>query len=244
MDDVLAAIKNAEANEGKETIENMHEIMMLAVDKTAPMVLNNASFNTARTSTENNLKVNIYKICELEIVMSSSSNDFVDFANTFKIKNQIKQVLEIEAPIKKNLLMKRVLAAWGISKLGSRIKAHIEILLSQMEIIQSDKKEDIVFWNNEIDPETYEGYRVATINGQKRDAEDIPADEIANVVKEILANQISLPKEDLIREASKLFGFARTGAQVELAMKKGIEAALSKGFVMEKNGRILINEVE
>ena len=111
-----------------------------------------------------------------------------------------------------------------------------------MEIKQTDKNEDVVFWNSTLDSENYEGYRVATINGQKRDAEDIPSDEIANGVKEILNNQISLPKEDLIREASKLFGFARAGAQVELAMKKGIETAFSRGVFLEKGGRILINE--
>jgi hypothetical protein len=55
-----------------------------------------------------------------------------------------------------------------------------------------------------------------------------------------LNNQISLPKEDLIREASKLFGFARTGNQVELAMKKGIEKAFHKNFVQERDGRIVI----
>lgn len=191
---------------------------------------------------EKNHSVNAYKICELEIVLSSSSNDFLDFANTSKIKNQINQVLEIEAPIKKNLLAKRVFAAWNISKLGSRIKAHFEMLLSQMEIKQTDKNEDIVFWNSTLDSENYKGYRVATINGQKRDAEDIPSDEIANRVKEILNNQISLPKEDLIREASKLFGFARAGTQAELAMKKGIELALNEGVFLKKDGRILINQ--
>ena len=114
------------------------------------------------------------------------------------------------------------------------------MLLSQMEIKQTDKNEDVVFWNSILDPENYEGYRVSTINEQKRDAEDIPSDEIANGVKEILNNQISLPKEDLIREASKLFGFARAGAQVELAMRKGIETAFHKNLVQEKDGRIVI----
>ncbi|MEO9146930.1 MAG: DUF3320 domain-containing protein, partial [Ginsengibacter sp.] len=243
IEDILTAIKNAEANEGKEISKNVHEIMSPEPEKSEPVVLNNSSYREASKVTENHLSVNQYNICNLEIVLSSSSNDFLDFANTSKIKNQINQVLEIEAPIKKNLLAKRVLAAWGISKLGSRIKAHFEMLLSQMEIKQTDKSEDVIFWNNTLNSENYEGYRVATINGQKRDAEDIPADEIANGVKEILGNQISLPTEDLIRESSKLFGFARTGTQVELAMKKGIETALKKSFIKEKDGRVLINDL-
>lgn len=240
IDDVLAAIKNAETNGGKEINETTHEMMY--ADKKENFIFNNASFKGASVMIERNHSVNIYKMCELEIVLSSSSNDFLDFANTLKIKNQINQVLEIETPIKKNLLAKRVLTAWNISKFGSRIKAHFEILLSQLQIKQTDKNEDVVFWNSTLVPEDYEEYRVATINGQKRDAEDIPSDEIANGVKEILNNQISLPKEDLIREASKLFGFARTGTQVELAMKKGIEMALAKGFIKETEGRLIIRE--
>jgi len=100
----------------------------------------------------------------------------------------------------------------------------------------------LFFWNKALDPENYEGYRVATLNGLKRDAEHIPAEEVANGLKEILSNQISLPKEDLLREGSKLFGFARTGTQVDLAMKRGVELALAKGSFLEKDGRILINE--
>lgn len=238
--DVLVAIKNAEANEGEEIIENNNETIVPAAIKTETMVLNNASFKSSTTSTENDLKENIYKICNLDIVLSSSSEDFLQFSNAEKIKNQINQVLETEAPIMRNLLAKRVLAAWGISKMGSRINVHFERLLSEFQIKQTGNNGDIVFWNNQSDPENYEGYRVATIHGQKRDAEDLPSDEIANGVKEILTHQISLPKEDLIREAAKLFGFARTGTQVVLAMKKGIEMALSKGFVMEKDGKIVV----
>ena len=104
------------------------------------------------------------------------------------------------------------------------------------------KNGTIVFWKNASDPDHYDAFRVMTITGHKRDAEDIPADEIANGIKEILTHQISLPKEDLVREASKLFGFARSGANVENAMKKGIAKAIEKGFSIEKDGRVVLKE--
>jgi hypothetical protein len=44
-------------------------------------------------------------------------------------------------------------------------------------------------------------------------------------------------KDDLSREGAKLFGFARSGINVETAMRKGINMALVKGYVMEKDGR-------
>ena len=97
-----------------------------------------------------------------------------------------------------------------------------------------------VFWNNTQDPVNYNDYRVATSSGQKRDAEDISAEEIANGIRAILSHQVSLPIDDLVREASKLFGFARSGANVEIAMRKGIAKAIGSGFVLEKDGRIII----
>lgn len=139
---------------------------------------------------------------------------------------------------------------WGIIRINKKIIVKFLKIatlfhklcnyLTECEIKQTGENGDIVFWNSTLDPTIYQGYRVATINGQKRNAEDIPTEEIANGIKEILSNQISLPKEDLIREASKLFGFARTGVQVELAMKKGIQMAFQKRFVQEKDGRIVV----
>jgi hypothetical protein len=67
----------------------MNEIMITDEDKKEDFILNSASYRETSTITEQKHSENIYKICELEIVLSSSSNDFLDFANTLKIKNQI-----------------------------------------------------------------------------------------------------------------------------------------------------------
>ena len=48
-----------------------------------------------------------------------------------------------------------------------------------------------------------------------------------------------MPMDDLVREASKLFGFARSGANVEITMRKGIAKAIGNGFVLEKDGRVV-----
>lgn len=80
--------------------------MLPDVDKKEAFILNNTSIKEATEPLEKNHSVNNYKICELEIVMSSSSDDFLQFSNTDKIKKQIIQVLETESPIMRNLLSK------------------------------------------------------------------------------------------------------------------------------------------
>lgn len=183
-----------------------------------------------------------YKVCNLEIVMSTTSDDFLQYGNFQKIRDQIKTVVETEAPIMKNLLVRRVLTAWGIAKLGIRINAQFEQLLSEVDLNKTDVDGNIVYWSEHLNPEDYSGFRVYTNNGQKRDAEDIPYIEISNAVKEILIHQISLPLDELIRETSRLFGFARLGTNVETAMKNGIFYSIKKGYIFEKDGRFIIHD--
>jgi hypothetical protein len=140
------------------------------------------------------------------------------------------------------LLARRVLAAWGISKLGTRINSHFEQALRAANLDKTGIDGNVVFWSKNLRADDYVSFRVSTLDGHKRDAEDLPPEEIANAIKEILIHQISLPFDELIREVSRVFGFARSGSNVELAMKKGIHKAIAKNYAFEKEGRIVLRE--
>jgi len=55
-------------------------------------------------------------------------------SSRWKITDQIKKVLEVEASISKNLLCKKVLSAWGISWNGARLNNYFENLFAEMDI--------------------------------------------------------------------------------------------------------------
>ncbi|NEM97191.1 DUF3320 domain-containing protein [Pontibacter burrus] len=181
-----------------------------------------------------------YEVCQLESVLTSSSDDFLQPWNRDKIAQQIMQVLTTESPISQNLLCKRVLAAWGISRNGSRVNAHLESLFSELPINKTQLGKSVILWTEEQSPESYASFRVSVQETQKREADDLPPEEIANGIREILINQISLPKSDLIRETSKLFGYARLGTNVEMAMTSGIEHAVRLGYALEDNERLIL----
>lgn len=241
LNNTFEAIRNAELNNDKLIEESEPEIIINKPED-APHVFNSSSHIADVPGTVNASVENEYKVFNLEIVMSTSSDDFLQYRNFQKIRDQIRNVVEAEAPIMRNLLARRVLAAWGISKLGTRINAQFEQLLNDVNLNKTLTDGTIVFWSESLKPDEYTGYRISTAGGQKRDAEDIPAEEIANAVKEILSHQISLPREELVREVSRLFGFARSGTNVESAMRKGINKAIAKGYACEKEGRIVFQE--
>ena len=111
MDDTLKAIKNAEENIDKIIEPDLAPSYTPAIEKTEPIVFNNIQPAEVVADIKNNFAGNLYSICNLDIVRSTSSDDFLQYHNTQQIEDQIQQVLDIEAPIMRNLLAKRVLSA-------------------------------------------------------------------------------------------------------------------------------------
>jgi len=71
--------------------------------------------------------------------------------------------------------------------------------------------------------------------------DDLPPEEIANGVKEILKQQLSLPKSELIKETARLFGYARMGSKVESAILLGIDNAVKRQIIVANGDRIVYN---
>ena len=182
-----------------------------------------------------------YIICVLDQSDLSISDDFFNYDILYDIKQQITKVLEIEAPISHSLLSKRVLNAWGISRLGIRLNGYLSSIYSEMELKQTSQDGNKFYWNKDQDPLSNNTYRVPVEGDPKRNAEDLPKEEIICGIKDVLSNQVSLPNDDLIREVARLFGYTRLGGNVEQAMRMGIDYALLIGLMINKDDRFVLS---
>lgn len=154
------------------------------------------------------------------------------------IEAQIRQVVEGEGPISKTLLLRKVLQAWGIARTGTRIASYFDRILKSMKLQRSVWDGNEFYWPDGIHPEHYEVYRVPEDEQHRRNAEDLPPEEIANAIKEILFMQGSIPKEDLVRETIRLLGYSRTGSALEKAVGLGIRCAMKRGMVEIQEGEL------
>jgi hypothetical protein len=68
----------------------------------------------------------------------------------------------------------------------------------------------------------------------------LPAEEVANAVKQVLQEQVSLPIPDLTRLTAQLLGFSRMGTNVTASMHRGLKEALKRGLCKVENGRAMI----
>lgn len=183
-----------------------------------------------------------YEATIVEIVPPRALYDIFSYGNRTLFKNQIQQVIDKEAPISKCLLCKRVLTAWGSPKLASRLTAHFESLFDELNLKPAISEDIIVFWKEDLSPDNFLVYRIPPNENLKRDADDLPAHEVANGIKDILQNQISLLEQDLIKEAARVFGYARIGTNVENAMRRGIKQAVQNGYAKMDGGRVVHKE--
>ena len=98
-------------------------------------------------------------------------------------------------------------------------------------------------WLSDQDPETYDKCRVISPEGERRDAADIPPEELAQGIKLIMSRQIAMQREDLLREAAHLFGFTRVTPSLETSLALGIRQAKGKGYVsFGDDGKVSYNE--
>lgn len=157
------------------------------------------------------------------------------------LENQIVQVVNAEGPISFSLLCRRVINAWGMSQVGSRIRTRMQEVITSLRMPTTRRGAVTFYWPKEIDRQEYAHFRVPSNDRQtRRDPEDLPPEEIAIAALEVLYTQISLPEPDLIREVARLFGYQRTGPSVEECLKSGVELILKSGRAKrEDDGRIV-----
>ncbi|MDR2680317.1 MAG: DUF3320 domain-containing protein, partial [Tannerella sp.] len=109
------------------------------------------------------------------------------------IMSKIRKVMDAEAPVSRSLLCKRILTACGIYRSGQRLDACFESLLRSLPYYRTTNEDGAVFlWKDRSQCDNYQIYRT----NSDRDAPDLPAEEVANAVKQVLQEQVSLPIPD------------------------------------------------
>ena len=167
---------------------------------------------------------------------SYSPEDFF-FSESYSIlTSQIRKIIENEAPVSKSLLCKKILSEWGISRLGARVETQIETALDALNIYRTEHEGFVFCWKNREQCISYSIYRPVS----EREATDIAPEEIANAIRQLLTDSISLPVADLIKACAQQFGFARMGSNIDAAMQRGIREAMKRNYAKIENERVTI----
>jgi hypothetical protein len=141
------------------------------------------------------------------------------FESRNKLKEQMAQVLDVEAPISEDELFHRVMDAWGVSRIGPRLKNALASAAQEMKykdnLTQSPCTQNVFYWGS-LSPQMYTNFRVPS-QEKRRSLDMIPYQELMNAAKEVLTLQFSMNVDDFKREIAKMFGWSKvTSATTEI----------------------------
>ena len=135
--------------------------------------------------------------------------------------------------------MRKVLAAWEISRTGTRVDNIFQAAIRDVQKSETKEGEQIFYWRSDQAPETYDHYRAEDQSGNHRSMDEIAVQEIFSAVMEVVTEQIRLSREDLIRETARKFGYTRLGAVIEKAVGDAILYGINRGRIREIDGKIM-----
>ncbi|MDO5522832.1 MAG: DUF3320 domain-containing protein [Bacteroidia bacterium] len=199
-----------------------------------PQTVNAETEVRNETPSNNSLQID-YTACYLPIIAGGNSDTVYDYHNRETIKKQILDVIQQEAPISKNLLYRRVLAAWNTSRVGAKLDAYLQTLMQGLNIPKTNHHQPF-YWNAEILPETLKNYRSNMY--EKRAMEDIAPEELVIAIEEAVQENLSINEEELRRYIANLFGFAKVGKNIDALLRYAINLAVEKGKIKRENGRV------
>ena len=194
---------------------------------------------------EVNLKKKYKKYQIVELPKSRMSLEFDSYGNlnnysaVSTIKKRMMQVLEIESPIEKELLYKRVLSSMGIQKLGKRIEVLFDETVKELK-----KEEGINTYQNTVSLEPINTFCEVRISKETdRPFILIPKEELAGAVINILKNSFSTTKDTLVSDiAREIYDNNRTGNKIRDKLEETIDYLVKNKIIEEQKGKIKLKK--
>lgn len=189
--------------------------------------------------------LSLHQRCENYIpyeVKSYGTAENFNERNISEISACIMNILRTEAPISRNVLVKKLASCYDITRVTPNIRNVAQKAAEECSAVITRAGENEFVWLSEQDHAVYNKCRAVYPDGFKRSLDEISPEEISAAIKLIITSQGSMEREDLIRETARLFGFSRVSSAMESAVSLGIREARIRGYIeFTENGRIKNN---
>lgn len=198
-------------------------------------IASNAEIATEQKSLSENSLCLDYVFADFNVTRSYNDVYILGVLEHNAIKEQLKNLINVEQPITSGLLYKRIVKIWGHTRVTNRVQTLVDNLLNEIVFFKSDNGNNgYTCWNDKNFADQYSQYR---INSQ-RDIQDIPFIEIENAMKYTLVQQIAIDKEDLKRLTAQQLGFNRKGNNINNATEFALSELIKAEFATSQGDKI------
>ena len=186
------------------------------------------------TSTEVH-KIEFAEYIESEPWKKTFPRSFYSYDN---LSVRIQYVMEIEAPIHKEMLYKRLAYFYGKQKATAPIRYSIDDCIRKMLGSSITQKGDFLYFNKMTEIKARKPAKDQT----PRNIEYICPEEIQDGIITVLRLAYSMTPDELTGEVARAFGFARTGAKIKRIIQDNYRALIDKEVLKESNGKAYLKD--
>ena len=183
-------------------------------------------------------RVEEYVPAEMEITPISTA-EFVKKESLALITERMRRILEAEAPIAYDRLIKKTLRSFDIGRSSPQTLEAAEKAFKKAGA-KVNKQAGVKFlWNPGQEPEHYPMYRSEIHCEDRRSPEEICQQELKNAVCLTLQEKGPMNKEMLVKETIRTMGYARSGTALTAAVERGIKFGRKTGEIIQTEEKLL-----
>jgi hypothetical protein len=176
-----------------------------------------------------------YKLAKLAKVKGGIPVNEVIAKHEATVRKELAEILSVEQPVTLNWLRKRIAEHWEVSNTAA-LRTWISRLVTTIPNAYTDainKNENPIYWNDFEESIGYDKYRKES----ERAIDEIPLVEVMNAMKESVEQQVAVPVDDLVKHATKIFGFIRTTPKILASANKAVEMMKKLSWItVDENG--------
>ncbi len=145
-------------------------------------------------------------------------------------RDTIRRILKVEQPVNDNYLCKLLARHFGFGHAGTNIQKAVELAAANFYKEPLLNGNGYTLWLDQQSADAYDAYR----SPSTRTIAEIPDREMISVIREIINEEFSLPRERIASLAARKLGFASAGTKIS----ETVNALLA---VLERQGVIRVN---
>jgi hypothetical protein len=158
------------------------------------------------------------------------------------LAGQLLKVIETEGPVSQALVFRRVTRAWGLSRVGNRIEAHLSALVPR-QVVRTRENDITFYWPEHANPSIWEWFRVPGSEPEtRRGIDEISLEELGNAAVHILMQQGGTSQDGLAKAVCRLLGVARTTADAGARISRALTHGRVQGIVSMEDGSVRLRK--
>jgi hypothetical protein len=153
-------------------------------------------------------------------------------------RDTIRRILKVEQPVNDGYLCKRLARYFGFGHAGANIQRAVELAAANFYREPLLNGSGFTLWLDRESADACDFYR----SPSQRTIADIPDREMMSVIREIVAEEFSLPAERIASLAAKKLGFASSGVKISEAVNALIAVLERQSVITVHNGLVSMTE--